>query len=61
MEQVCLIAVLAIAVAGLLYALMLMRQVVAADEGTPKMQDIGAAIREGANAYLKAQFQRSAP
>lgn len=61
MEQACLIAVLVVAVIGLLYALMLMRQVTAADEGTPKMQAIGAAIREGANAYLKAQFKKIGP
>ena len=61
MEKVCLIAVLIIAVLGLLYALMLMRQVVAADGGTKKMQEIGAAIREGANAYLKAQFRKIGP
>ena len=50
MEKVCLIAVLVVAVAGLGYAFMLMKQVTAADEGTPKMQAIGAAIREGADA-----------
>ena len=61
MEKICLIAVLAVAVAGLLYAFMLMKQVISADEGTPKMQAIGAAIREGANAYLSAQFKKIGP
>jgi K(+)-stimulated pyrophosphate-energized sodium pump len=61
MEKVCLIAVLVVAVAGLLYALMLMRQVVSADQGTPKMKAIAEAIREGANAYLKAQFHKIGP
>ena len=61
MEKVCLIAVLAVAVAGLLYAWMLMKQVISADEGTPKMQAIGAAIREGAKAYLSAQFKKIGP
>ncbi len=61
MEQIGLMAVLAVAVVGLLYAFMLMKQVIAADEGTPKMQAIGAAIREGANAYLTAQFKKIGP
>jgi K(+)-stimulated pyrophosphate-energized sodium pump len=35
----------------------LMRGVLAADEGTPKMKEIAAAIQEGALAYLKRQFR----
>jgi K(+)-stimulated pyrophosphate-energized sodium pump len=57
-EVVALMIVLAIAVAGLLYALMLVKQVRNADQGTKKMQDIAAAVREGANAYLWAQFKK---
>ena len=60
-EIACLFAVLAIAVAGLLYAALLVRQVMRADRGTPKMQEIAAAVREGANAYLTAQFRRIGP
>jgi K(+)-stimulated pyrophosphate-energized sodium pump len=60
-EVVSLAAVLAIAVAGLLYALILMGQVKRADQGTPRMQEIAAAVREGANAYLAAQFRRIGP
>jgi len=60
-EVVCLLAVLTIAIVGLLYALLLARQVNRADPGTPKMQEIAAAIREGANAYLKAQFGKIGP
>ena len=52
---------LVIAIAGLLYALMLVRQVKKADQGTPKMQEIAAAVREGANAYLGAQFRKIGP
>src|SRR6476659_10128706 len=39
---------LAVAVAALLYAWMLVKQVVGADQGTPKMQAIAAAVRDGA-------------
>ncbi|MDQ3981657.1 MAG: sodium/proton-translocating pyrophosphatase, partial [Actinomycetota bacterium] len=35
----------------------LMRGVLAADEGTPKMKEIAAAIQEGAMAYLTRQFK----
>lgn len=61
MEKVCLLIVLGIAVAGLLYALLLMGQVKSASQGTPKMQAIAGAIREGANAYLAAQFRKIGP
>ena len=60
-ERVALIIVLLIAVAGLLYALMLVKQVKKADQGTKKMQDIADAVREGANAYLGAQFTKIGP
>jgi K(+)-stimulated pyrophosphate-energized sodium pump len=35
----------------------LMRGVLAADTGTPKMMEIAAAIQEGASAYLRRQFK----
>jgi K(+)-stimulated pyrophosphate-energized sodium pump len=56
-EQISLWVVLLIAVAGLLYAVALVGQVVGADEGTEKMREVGAAIRQGANAYLGRQFR----
>ena len=34
-----------------------MRGVLAADQGTPKMLEIAAAIQEGAMAYLRRQFR----
>jgi K(+)-stimulated pyrophosphate-energized sodium pump len=60
-EQVALIVILCVAVAGLLYARMLVGQVRKADQGTPKMQEIAGAVREGANAYLAAQFRKIGP
>jgi K(+)-stimulated pyrophosphate-energized sodium pump len=56
-EQIALWMVLAIAIAGLLYAGWLVGQVIGADEGTPRMREVGAAIRQGANAYLARQFR----
>jgi K(+)-stimulated pyrophosphate-energized sodium pump len=56
-ERVALFAALAVAIAALLYAWMLVRQVRDADQGTPKMREIASAIREGANAYLARQLK----
>jgi K(+)-stimulated pyrophosphate-energized sodium pump len=61
MERYSLFAVLGVAVLGLLYAGLLVGQVAKADKGTPRMQEIAAAVREGANAYLKAQFRKIVP
>ena len=61
LEIVALLVVLGIAVAGLLYALLLVKQVKGADQGTPRMQAIAAAVREGADAYLAAQFRKIGP
>ena len=60
-EIVSLIGILVIAVAGLAYAGMLVGQVKKADQGTKKMQEIADAVREGANAYLYAQFWKILP
>ncbi len=60
-EIIALIAVLLIAISGLVYALLLVKQVNKADQGTKKMQEIAAAVREGANAYLSAQFKKIGP
>ena len=49
--------VLLIAVAGLVYAAMLVGQVVGADQGTEKMRKVALAIKQGANAYLGRQFK----
>lgn len=56
-ERYSLWIVLGVAVAGLLYAGMLVGQVVGADEGTEKMKTVARAIKAGANAYLGRQFK----
>jgi len=61
MERYSLYVVLGVALAGLVYAGLLVTQVIAADKGTPRMQEIAGAVREGANAYLKAQFSKIVP
>jgi K(+)-stimulated pyrophosphate-energized sodium pump len=61
MEIACLFFVLGLAGAALVYSILLARQVIRADRGTQKMQEIAAAIREGSNAYLIAQFRRIGP
>jgi K(+)-stimulated pyrophosphate-energized sodium pump len=53
-----LFAILLVAVAGLVYAGLLVKQIRKADRGTPKMQMIAEAVREGADAYLSAQFKK---
>jgi K(+)-stimulated pyrophosphate-energized sodium pump len=53
--------VAAIALAALAIGAVLMREVLAAGEGTPKMQEIGRAVQEGASAYLNRQFKTLVP
>jgi K(+)-stimulated pyrophosphate-energized sodium pump len=45
------------AIIAILVGFSMMKGVLAADEGTPKMKEIAAAIQEGALAYLKRQFR----
>ncbi len=56
-EKIALLANVAVALAGLAYALMLVGQVRGGPQGTKRMQDIARAIREGADAYLFRQFR----
>ena len=46
-----------VALAALVLAAALVRQVLASDEGTDGMKKIAAAVQEGANAYLARQFR----
>ncbi|HSO95058.1 MAG TPA: sodium-translocating pyrophosphatase [Acidimicrobiia bacterium] len=47
----------AVALLAILVGLLLVRGVLEADQGTPKMQEIAKAIQEGAMAYLRRQFR----
>jgi K(+)-stimulated pyrophosphate-energized sodium pump len=49
--------ILLISLGALAFAYYLMREVLAAPEGTAKMKEIARAIQEGASAYLKRQFR----
>ncbi|MGH3471383.1 MAG: proton/sodium-translocating pyrophosphatase, partial [Nocardioidaceae bacterium] len=51
------VAVAVIAVIGLAMSALFRREVLAAPEGTPNMRRIGAAVEEGAQAYLTRQFK----
>ncbi|MBB1253337.1 sodium-translocating pyrophosphatase [Streptomyces alkaliterrae] len=51
------LVIAAIALSALGVAVMLLRQVLAAGEGTESMKKIAAAIQEGANAYLTRQLR----
>jgi K(+)-stimulated pyrophosphate-energized sodium pump len=51
------IVVAVIAVVALAMGVIFRRQVLAADPGTAKMQEIGDAVEEGAHAYLARQFK----
>ncbi|HEY2725167.1 MAG TPA: sodium-translocating pyrophosphatase [Pseudonocardiaceae bacterium] len=49
---IAVVALAALAVGGVL-----LREVLAAPQGTPRMQEIGRAVQEGASAYLSRQFK----
>ncbi|HBW19466.1 MAG: sodium-translocating pyrophosphatase [Streptosporangiaceae bacterium] len=50
-------AALVVALLALGIAVLLVREVLAASKGTPKMQEIALAVQEGAAAYLRRQFR----
>ncbi|MFE7409011.1 sodium-translocating pyrophosphatase [Streptomyces laurentii] len=56
-NRVIVAVVAVVALAALLVARLLVRQVLRADEGTEAMRRIAAAVQEGANAYLARQLR----
>lgn len=60
-EVVSLWSVLCIAFLGLGYALLLRAQILRHDKGTPRMQEVWNAIRQGADAYLSRQLKTILP
>jgi K(+)-stimulated pyrophosphate-energized sodium pump len=54
---VLVVTVAVIAAVALIMGFVFRRQVLAADPGTDNMQEIGAAVEEGAQAYLARQFK----
>jgi K(+)-stimulated pyrophosphate-energized sodium pump len=56
-ENGTLLAVLLVSAVAIGVAVVLRRQVLAADQGTEKMRDIAASIQEGSRAYLNRQFR----
>ncbi|MCD9903560.1 sodium-translocating pyrophosphatase [Streptomyces sp. MT29] len=56
-NRLIVIIVAVVAVAALIVARLLVRQVLAAGEGTERMKEIAAAVQEGANAYLARQLR----
>jgi K(+)-stimulated pyrophosphate-energized sodium pump len=56
-DKLILWGVIACGVIGILTAVVLIRGVLAADQGSVKMREIAKAIQEGAEAFLKRQFR----
>ena len=56
-ETVALWVTLGTAVIGIVYGLLLRKQILAEDPGTEKMQQVAGQIQEGASAYLNRQFK----
>jgi K(+)-stimulated pyrophosphate-energized sodium pump len=61
LEAIAIWAVFGIAILGLLYAIFLRSQILREDKGTPKMQEVWGAIKDGADAYLKRQLRSILP
>src|SRR5574341_736713 len=56
LEAIAIWTVFVIAIIGLLYAVFLRSQILREEKGTPKMQEVWNAIKDGADAYLRKQL-----
>jgi K(+)-stimulated pyrophosphate-energized sodium pump len=56
-DYTLVIAIAVLAVLALAFAYYLVREVLGASQGTPKMREISRAVQEGAAAYLRRQFR----
>ncbi|MFE2017548.1 sodium-translocating pyrophosphatase [Streptomyces sp. NPDC059499] len=56
-NRLIVVVIAVVALAALVVAQLLVRQVLAASEGTDRMKEIAAAVQEGANAYLARQLR----
>jgi K(+)-stimulated pyrophosphate-energized sodium pump len=56
-EKGLVVVILLIALAAIGFALFIVKEVLAADQGTERMQDIAKAVQEGAGAFLNRQFK----
>src|SRR5687768_4793615 len=61
LETIAIWAVFGVALLGLAYAVFLRSQILREDNGTPQMQEVWNAIKDGADAYLKKQFRSILP
>ncbi len=61
LEQTAIWAVFGTALLGLAYAVFLRQQIMKEDRGSEKMQVVWAAIRDGADAYLRRQLRSILP
>jgi len=61
LEVIAIWVVFGIAIVGLLYAVFLRSQILKEDQGTPKMQEVWGAIKDGADAYLRKQLRSILP
>ncbi len=60
-EQGAVLTVVGIAIMGLLYAIFLRVQTLREPKGTPRMQEVWGAIRQGADTYLRRQLRSILP
>ena len=61
LETAAIWGVFVVALLGLAYAVFLRSQVLREDKGTPQMQEVLNAIKDGADAYLRKQLRSILP